>query len=42
MMKLLWIFAVLPFCLGQVTEESCMNVLMDNFVSIINGEKFTP
>ena len=37
-MKLMWVFAFLPFCLGQVTEENCM-ALVDNFMSIINGEK---
>ena len=38
-MKLLLVFVFLPICLGQVTEENCIN-LVDNFMSIINGEIF--
>ena len=36
-MKLLLVFAFLPICLGQVTEENCMS-LVGNFASIIDGE----
>ena len=37
-MVYMWIFAFLPLCLSQTTDENCMT-LIPNFVSLTSGEK---
>ena len=46
-MKLVWIFAFLPFCLGahEVSNETCMEVANSypiTFTSLVNGKAYSP